>query len=69
MPSIDSKEFIDQLIRDEGQFEDDMPVIAIHQYTNNWGGLTYHIAYISEEITSLKNSPFCHDIKLIWEKI
>ena len=66
MPSIDSKELVDELIENDGYYSDDPRVLAIHQYTNSWGGETYHLAYNESEIASLFLSPFCSNIRLLW---
>lgn len=68
MATIDSREMIDKLIANDGYYEDDPRVLAIHSYMNNWGARTYHVAWQQAEIDSLYSSPFCTDIKLIWSR-
>ncbi len=66
MPTVNSKELVDQIITNEGHYEDDPIVLAIHQYTNDWGGVSYHLAYSNNELISLFSSPCCHDIIRLW---
>lgn len=66
MPSVDSKELVDQIIAAKGRYMDDPSVIQVSQYTNNWGGTTYHLAYNENEVLNLYASPFCKDIKVLW---
>lgn len=68
MPSVDSKELVDEIIAAKGHYLDDPQILQVSQYTNNWGGTTYHLAYRESEVVSLLTSPFCHDIKVLWRK-
>ena len=68
MPSVDNKELIDEIIKNDGYYYDDPRVLKIHSYTNEWGGVTYHLAYTPEQIDSLLTSPYCHNIKQLWQR-
>lgn len=68
MPSINSKEIIDSIIAADGYYCDDPRVIAIHKYTNQWGGTTYHIAYSQRDIKRLFDiDSRAINPELIWE--
>ena len=66
MPTVDDKGMIDKIIAANGHYMDDPQVLAIYQYTNNWGGMTYFLAYHEQHVRSLYSSEFCHDIKCLW---
>lgn len=67
MPSVDSKELVDELIANDGYYSTDPRAHQISQYTNDWGGTTYHLAYSKDDVIGLYTSPFCHDIKVLWK--
>lgn len=47
MPTIESKEIVDQLIANNGHYLDDKPVQSIVEYQNAWGGTCYGLNYNS----------------------
>ena len=54
------------LIAQNGHYYEDPRALAIHSYVNDWGNVTYHVAYDYPDVVSLMKSPHCHDIKLLW---
>lgn len=66
MPSIDGLEIIQKLLRNNGVYPGDPQALQLSQYTNNWGGITYHIAMNEQQVLSLLNSPYCHNITTLW---
>lgn len=68
MPSIDSKEMVDAMIKNNGRYLDDPQCLQISQYTNQWGGTTYHLAYSNYDVDALYSSPYVHDVKVLWSR-
>lgn len=66
MPTINSKDIVDEIIKNNGHYEDDPIVLLVSEYTNDWGKQTYHLAYSLSEIQSLLSSPYVHNIKFLW---
>jgi hypothetical protein len=66
MPSFDSKEIIDQLLANDGCYEDDPQAIQVAKYENASGGTTYHVAYRESEIIDLFVSPFVGNVEVLW---
>ena len=66
--TIDSKELIIKMLKNDGNYEADPQAYSIHSYVNDWGAETYYVAYYPEEEISLHSSIFCHDIKLLWSR-
>ena len=71
MATIDNKKMIDEMIAANGYYMDDPRVAKIVEYTNAYGKQTWGVTWSSEHPDSqnkyLKNSPFIHNPKLIWE--
>jgi hypothetical protein len=53
VPSINSRDIVEKLIENRGQYEDDPPVIAIYEYTTQWGGVCWFIAYSDADLKRL----------------
>jgi len=68
MSTIDDRDIVNHLIEHNGHYEDDPQVIQIHKYKNNWGGVSYHLSYNLNHVVNLMNSPYCHNIELLWRK-
>ena len=48
MATIDSKEIIDVIIKNNGYYEDDVRVHSIVRYTNAYGNITYGVTWVNE---------------------
>lgn len=66
MPSINSTEIVKEMLKENGTYPGDPQAFAISEYTNDWGGRTFHIAMHLQELSSLYDSPHCRDIKTLW---
>ncbi len=49
MPSVNSKELVDEIIASNGVYQDDPPVQSIVEYTNAWGRPCYGLNYSSRD--------------------
>ncbi len=49
MPTINSKAMVDELIANNGVYQDDPPVQSIVEYTNAWGKIAYGLNYSSRD--------------------
>jgi len=67
MPTIDSEQLIKQLILGDGMYDGDPQCLSIHSYINSWDNQTYHVSYYPEHETALFTSPYCNDIKTLWD--
>ena len=68
MPSINSKELTIEIIKNNGHYLDDPQVFSVHQYDNQFGGVTYHLSYNKEHEAALFASPFCDNIIPLWTR-
>ena len=68
MPTINPKDIIIGLIKNNGHYCDDPQVYSIHSYTNNWDSKTYHISYDESTENSLYRSPNVHSPILLWSR-
>jgi hypothetical protein len=66
MPTINSKEMVDQIIKDNGHYLDDKPVQSIVQYTNMWGKVAYGLNYNS--LNNYGPSDFIRNPKTIFTR-
>jgi hypothetical protein len=70
MPTIDSKELIDEIIRCHGVYEMDPRAAQIVEYTNAWGGRTYGVTYCTETLQNQRRyeieTKFVRNPKVIW---
>jgi hypothetical protein len=66
MPTV-SKEIADELIKNNGKFEDDPPVKMIVQYNNKWGGLSYGITYKEGDNRYLEETEFVRNPVILWK--
>jgi hypothetical protein len=73
MASITQKNIVDEIIKGNGVYEDDSPVVKIVEYTDNWGGTNWGLVYQLDLDAGLsynryEDSPHCHDTKVIFER-
>jgi len=69
MSSIgESLDIIGQLLYNDGVYLRDPQALELSSYVNNWGKTTFHVAMIPEEIKSLYLSPYCREIKKLWDR-
>lgn len=76
MATINSKQIIDELIRNNGFLDahpeeapDNPAAISIVRYVNHWGSETYGVTFRGEDPARyLHETPFVRDPQLIWER-
>jgi len=70
MATIDSKEIIDRLIKNNGFYEDDARVYMIVEYTNAYGGITWGVTWVSDDknrrFKYLVETEYVRNPKIIW---
>ncbi len=70
MATIDNKKMIDDIIKNNGHFEDDPQVYMIVEYTNAYGDITWGVTWSNENVKSrtryLDESKFVQKPKVIW---
>lgn len=66
MASINDRATVDQLIANNGQYEDDSPVDMIVEYTNAWGGTTYGLVYPQDNPNRYAETEFVRNPKVIF---
>jgi len=70
MATIDSKPMIDNLIANNGYFEDDPQVYMIVEYTNSYGAITYGVTWVNEPANRrnryLDETEYVRSPKVIW---
>lgn len=70
MATIDSKEMIDNLIKNNGKFEDDPLVYRIVEYTNAFGNITWGVTWVNESSKArdryLIETEYVRSPKSIW---
>lgn len=70
MSTIDSRDIIIIMLKNDGVYPGDSQVRAIFSYICMTGKEVYKIIYgKGQQILELYNSPFCKDIKLLWDNI
>lgn len=69
MATIDNKKIIDELIANDGYYEDDKRIYKIVEYTNMYGVRTWGVTWISNKDREkyLIESEFIRNPKVIWE--
>jgi hypothetical protein len=66
--TITSKHIIDEIIADNGKYEDDPLVVKIVEYSNMFNGeLAWGIIYAHEDLNRYHESSACINPKTIWE--
>lgn len=71
MATIDNKNIIDEIIRQDGYYEDDPRVAMIVEYMNAYGRLTWGVTWSNEpknrQERYLISSEFVHNPQIIWK--
>jgi hypothetical protein len=67
MATIDSVETIKAIIAGDGYYEDDARVIKIVKYMNAWGGESYGVMWVGDDLNKYHASPFINNPETIWE--
>ena len=68
MATISSWDTVDQIIRNEGRYEDDPPIVRIVEYNNMFnGGLAWGLIY-SDEPKNRYHEGACIDPRTIWDQ-
>jgi hypothetical protein len=73
MSTINSKEIIHEMLRNDGTYPGDPQMEAIYTYTNSFGGKTYKLIYGSPEMAranlmDMYSSPYVFNPILLWQK-
>jgi hypothetical protein len=69
MATIDSKQVIADLLKNDGYFSGDPQVAIIYSYRNDWGNWTQAIFYhnqMPEAIHGMASSPHVHTPRILW---
>ena len=70
MATIDNKKMIDDLIANNGHFEDDPRVAQIVEYTNAYGNITWGVTWINEPPASQRRyeiaTEWVRNPRVIW---
>lgn len=70
MATITQREIVDEIIRGNGRYEDDLPVIKIVEYNNQFdGGIAWGLIYKGEDPMRYHNAPACHNPREIWPNV
>jgi hypothetical protein len=69
MATVNNKEIVDQIIANDGFYDDEDPrVIRIVQYENQWNGApAYGLIYVGENPMRYHESLACINPKTIWD--
>lgn len=68
MPTYDSKQIIDDLVRNSGRYPGDPQAVFICSYINMTGNTAYFVAYNRLEIIRLSSSEYVRDIVPLWTR-
>lgn len=66
MSTLTNFEFVEDLIKNNGHFEDDPPVLRITEYTSAWGDKCWGIDYTPT--TAYYETYYVREPKVIWER-
>ena len=68
MATINDRRIIQQLVNNDGRYEDDTPVVRIVEYTNAWGRRTWGVSYGEHEREKyMQESEFISFPVIIWD--
>lgn len=68
MATIESKEIVAEILRNNGVYNDDRQAMFVSVCTIVGGKTVYHVAYSSDEMLSLYTSPAIEDFQILWQK-
>lgn len=70
MATIDNKQIIDDIIRDNGYYDEDPQVYMIVEYTNAYGNVTWGVTWSNESsqqrVRYLDETEYIRNPKVIW---
>lgn len=66
MSTIDSKEIIVKMLKNDGTYPGDPQMFSIWQYKNQWDNITFSICQHERAEMSLLQSEFVREAKLLW---
>jgi hypothetical protein len=66
MSTIDSKEIITTMLKNDGVYPGDPQAYTIWQYTNDYGNTTHAVYWTL--YNDILSSPHCRDIVLLWDR-
>ena len=61
-----SKEIAEQLIANNGRYEDDTPASKIVTYDNRYGGKSWAVVYPHEDQMRYEDSHACRNVTTLW---
>lgn len=69
MATIDSKQIIDEIIKNNGYYEDDPQVYMIVEYTNAYGNKTWGVTWSNQQDKEkyLVESQYVRNPKVYWK--
>ena len=68
MATFDNLEIVRDLIANNGKYYDDPQVLAIYEYTNDWGKQCWMVGYDTADIHAMIASPYVHYPELLWSQ-
>jgi hypothetical protein len=66
MSSIDSKEIVAEILRNDGTYPGDPRLFAVFSYASEWGNTSYKLCTSQHVLAEALLSPFVHCPKLLW---
>jgi len=70
MPTIDDRQAVARMLRENGHYESDPQLAAVFSYVNDSGVLTAAIYYpcsqLLAQIMDLYSSPHSHEVNVLW---
>lgn len=68
MATINNRELVDGIIKNNGYYEDDLRVVKVVQYENSFNGaLAYGLIYEREDLDRYHESQFIRNPITLWE--
>ena len=68
MSTFTSKDIIATMLQNDGVYPGDPQCTSIYEYTNDWGHTAW-AAFWPGVYNDIYESPFCHDVKLLWDNV
>ena len=68
MATIESRETVDKLIANNGEYRGDPPVYYIVQYDTVEGKTVYAICYSEVDLLGCLDSPYCTNQKMLFRR-
>lgn len=67
MATVNSRDLINQIIKNNGRYGDDPIVVKIVQYTNAWGGTAYGVIHQGESLDMYAPTDYVLNPTTLWE--